>query len=299
MPQKEALLGGAANPAFCKRFLAWNADLNRHSFDDPAKIASESRIRQAIDGYPVTLLPLIAESYGPDSMQQAWREFIAEKRAQFTGDHAHAELFFSWFFHCWAPSAKKRNKGADPSLYGIPPTRAFLSRHPSDLNPLLRGYLEACLATALGFYQVSECRPGAGFRACDLLAGAEVEVFDRIASSSLRTGAIIFARIPSVAGISVLDAIAPVSFPPSYQKHFIKPPLDSRPRKHSDQGLRKLYFSLLKTYLRAGLPEIRTSSGELVDAPAAYLCGGASACPAGVTLGPEQERDGKPFGETD
>jgi hypothetical protein len=261
--------------------------VNSSSFDDPAKLEVESRIREAIDGYATALIPLIGESYGPESLQQAWWEFtLGRDAARFAADHALGELFFSWFFHCWSPRAKKGNTASDPSLYGIPPTRAFLSRHSSKLNPLLRRYLEACLKTSFGFYQITASHPESGFRAADLLAGAQVEVFDKVASSSLRTGAIIFARVPLVDGIRVMDAIAPVSFPASFQGHFVKPQLDSARRTHSDRALRKLYFDLLRLYLRARLPEIRNSSGTIIDGPTTYLCGGACACSPDVIVGP-------------
>lgn len=273
--------------------------VNSHAFDDPAKIASQSRIREAIYGYAASLVPLVGESYGAGSMQQAWRQFMPGRPTQFTGDHAYSELFFSWFFHSWSPSRKKDHSLADPSLYGIPPTRAFLSRHPSELNPLLRRYLEACLKTPLGFYQITESRRGMGFRARDLSTGASLAVFDTTASHSLKAGDIIFARMPAVDGIRLMDAIAPVSFPASFQGHFVRPQPDSTTRKLSDRETRKLYFELLKLYLRARLPEIRDSDGRVIDGPTAYLHGGASAHPPGVILGPDHEPDDTPSGETD
>jgi hypothetical protein len=261
-----------------------------HSLDDPATIST--RVREAIGDYATTLIPLIAAAYGPESLQQAWREFMSGRKTRFTGDHPHGEIFFSWFFHDWSPAPKRGNTVADPSLHGIPPTRAFLNRHSGDLNPLLRQYLEACLETPFGFLHISECRPGTGFRARDLLGGAQIEVIDGIASNSLQAGEIIFARVPLIDGIRVMDAIAPVSFPPSFHGHFSKPQLGARSRKRSERGLRKLYFDLLKLHLGGRLPEIRDSGGNVIDGPAAYLGGGVAAYPAEVIFGPAQEPDG-------
>ena len=105
---------------------------NSHSIDEAVAHTTpevESLIRQAIHGYAFALLPLIAESYGPDSIQEAWREFMFDDDALFNGNDAHTELFFSWFFHCWAPAPEKGNRIADPGVYGIPPTRTYLARH--------------------------------------------------------------------------------------------------------------------------------------------------------------------------
>ena len=244
--------------------------------DRPGATEIESRIRRAIDGYAAALIPLIGESYGPNCVQQAWQEFMFDGNTQFTGNQAHSELFFSWFFHRWSPAAEKGNITVDPNLSGTPPTRAYLARHSSRLAPLLRRYLEVCLETPFGFYQVLECSPQNGFRARDMLAEIQIEVIDRLASTSLSNGEIIFARIPFLDGIWVMDAISPIPLPSSFQNHFDKKQVDTESHESSDQALRKLYFDLLDTHLREQLPEIRNGTGEVVaswaplfiDAPA-------------------------------
>ena len=156
--------------------------------DRPGAPEIESRIRRAIDGYATALVPLIGESYGPNCVQKAWQEFMFDGNTQFTGHQAHSELFFSWFFHRWSPAAEKGNITVDPNLSGTPPTRAYLARHSSRLAPLLRRYLEVCLETPLGIYQVLECCPQNGFRARDMFAEIQIEVIDRLASTSLSNG---------------------------------------------------------------------------------------------------------------
>ena len=221
--------------------------------DRPGAPEIESHIRRAIDGYAAALVPLIGESYGPASVQEAWQEFMFNGNTQFTGDEAHSELFFSWFFHRWSPATGKGNITVDPNLYGTPPTRAYLARHSSRLAPLLRRYLEVCLETPFGFYQVLECRPQDGFRARDLFAGIQIEVLDRLASTTLNNGEIIFARIPFLDGIWVMDAISPITLPSSFQSHVSNSRVDTESHERSDRALRKLYFDLLDTYLRKQL----------------------------------------------
>ena len=223
--------------------------------DRPGAPEIESRIRRATDGYAAALVPLIGESYGPNCVQQAWQEFMFDCNTQFTGYQAHSELFFSWFFHRWSPAAEKGNITVDPNLSGTPPTRAYLARHSPRLAPLLRRYLEVCLETPFGFYKVLECRPRNGFRARDMFAGIQIVVSDRLASTSLNNGAIIFARIPFLDGIWVMDAISPITLPASFQRHFVNSRVATESHEHSDQALRKLYFDLLDIYLREQNPE--------------------------------------------
>jgi hypothetical protein len=239
--------------------------VSKNRLDGSGASEIESHIRQAIDGYAAALVPLIGESYGQNSVQQAWQEFMFDGNVQFTGYEAHSELFFSWFFHRWSPATEKGNLTADPNLYSTPPTRAYLARHSSRLAPLLRRYLEVCLETPFGFYQVVECCPQNSFLARDMFAEMQIEVIDRLASTSLRYGDIMFARLPFLDGVWVMDAISPVTFPSSFQSHFVNSQLDTESHKRSDQSLRKLYFDLLDTYLREQLPEIRNGTGEVIE----------------------------------
>ena len=120
-------------------------------------------------------MQIIGESYGKDSVQNAWREFTIGSGEQFLGDDPNAELFFAWLFHRWSPESAAAHKIDDESCYGVPPTRAYLARNASDLDPLQRRYLEACLAACFSFYEILDCKPHIGFRARDVLAGGEVE----------------------------------------------------------------------------------------------------------------------------
>jgi hypothetical protein len=209
------------------------------------------QLHNAIDGYATSIVPLLRASYGSDCVQQAWREFTLNSSTLFTVDDAHCELFFSWLFHCWSPAPERDNHLADTSLYGQPPTRTYLARQ-RRLNPLLRRYLEACLETSLGFYEVAECRPNISFRVEELSTRTELEVIDRVASTSLTDGDIVFARIPCVDGISIMDAISPVSFPPSFRTRVSARQHTPESRKLSDLSLRTLYFELLETGLWRG-----------------------------------------------
>lgn len=205
------------------------------------------RIRAAVDGYANAIVPLIAVSYGRDCIQRTWREFILGGDTEFSVDDPHAELFFSWLFHRWTPSRQKRDRIADESLYGVSPTRAYLDSNAASLDPLLRRYLEACLAAPLGFYEVLECRPGAGFDARDLLTGQQLVVAEGLASISLAGGDVIFAHLPCLDGVVLVDSVAPFSFPSLYAGTVER----SHGRKVTDLSLRTLYFELLKSYLES------------------------------------------------
>ncbi len=198
-------------------------------------------MRGAVDGYALGIVRLIGESYSTETVQQAWVEFTAGTGKVFNGDDPHTELFFSWLFHKWSPSREKGNVLDDASLYGVPPTRAYLDRSSARLNPLLRLYLETCLATSPGFYQVFNCIPDVGFQARDVVTGRECEVSEDLASTSLCDGEIMFAHLVPMGGATLLEAISPFSFPPDLKRRLVHLTRTS--------SLRQAYFVLARPRL--------------------------------------------------
>ena len=199
------------------------------------------RLRGAVDGYATGIVRLIGESYSAETLQQAWMEFTVGASKAFNGDDPHTELFFSWLFHKWSPSREKGNTVDDTSLYGVPPTRAYLNRSSDRLNPLLRRYLETCLATSAGFYEVFNCKPYVGFRARDLVTGHECEVSEDLASTSLCNGEIMFAHLVPIDGTTLLEAISPFSFPPELKRRLVEQAQINSPRE--------VYFVLARSRL--------------------------------------------------
>ncbi|MEA3179758.1 MAG: hypothetical protein QOI59_3281 [Gammaproteobacteria bacterium] len=214
------------------------------------------RIRGAVDGYAIGIVRLIGESYSAETVQQAWLEFTVGAGKAFNGDDPHTELFFSWLFHHWSPSREKGNTVDDSSLYGVSPTRAYLNRSSAQLDPLLRRYLETCLATSPGFYEVFNCKPYVGFQARDVVTGRECEVSEDLASTSLSDGEIMFAHLVPIDGTTLLEAISPLSFPPGFKRRLVQL---ARTRSFGECGsndLREVYFVLARPRLPKPPPRI-------------------------------------------
>jgi hypothetical protein len=231
-----------------------------------------SHIRTTVDSYAFDMVRLIGESYGRETVQHAWREFTLGSSDQFLGDDPNTELFFSWLFHRWSPAREKGNKVDDDTLYGVPPTRAYLQRNRSHLETSRRRYLEACLATRFGFYEIRECRPNEGFKARDVLCGTELDVKEALASTSLQNGDIAFAHIVSIDGAAArMEAVAPFSFPPTLKKQLAEMCRRCEVRKYEDLPLRRLYFSLFESHFCAAQPQVSNPHGEVVEHRASYF----------------------------
>jgi hypothetical protein len=209
------------------------------------KLRSLRQIQRAICGYGYQLIRLIAQSYGRDTVQQAWLEFTSGTAESFYGHEPNTELFFAWLFHEWSATPEKGQWIHDATLYGIPPTRAYLDRHANRLNPLLRQYLEACLKVRSAFYEIVDCTPDVGFNARDIFTGVQFEVSEELASTSIKEGEIVFAHLTSVAEITMMDAVSPMSFPAVSKSRL----LDSSAGRASDERTgRELYFELARLH---------------------------------------------------
>ena len=223
------------------------------------------RIRQAVDGYATAIVRVIGESYGKESVQHAWREFTIGAGGKFLGDDPNAELFYSWLFHRWSPELEDGHKIDDDSYYGVPPTQAYLARHATQLEPLQRRYLEACLAARFSFYEIHDCKPYIGFKARDVLAGNEVEVSEGVASTSLQNDDIVFAHIVPIDDTAMMEAISPCSFPPTLKTQLNELCRGRKWDERADLPLRRLYFRLLESHRWSPLPEVRNSDGEVIE----------------------------------
>jgi hypothetical protein len=225
--------------------------------------SSEPRARRpTTDTYAFDMVRLIGESYGRETVQQAWREFTLGRNDQFLGDDPNSELFFSWLFHRWSPAREKGNKIDDDTLYGVPPTRAYLRKNRSRLDTGRRRYLEACLATRFGFYEIRECRPGKGFTASDVLSGVRLDVREALASTSLQNGDIAFAHIVSIdSAPAKMEAVSPFCFPPAFKRQLTALCRCCEERDHEDLPLRRLYFSLFESHFCPPQPQLANSDG--------------------------------------
>lgn len=202
------------------------------------------RLHCAIDGYAAGIVQLIGESYGQQTVQTAWKEFNIGQGRPFCGYDANAELFYSWLFHKWAPARERGHQVRDEAVFGIPPTRAYLDRDSRALNPLLRLYLEACLATSARFYEVLACEPGLSFRAREVFAGTVCTVNEPLASTSLKCGDILYAHLIPIGHLTLMEAISPRSFPPQCKRRLLQLCRERRSREEGGPELRRIYFTL-------------------------------------------------------
>ena len=124
----------------------------------------------------------------------------------------------------------------------------------------------------LSFYAVRRVEPGREIALHDVLTGADVVVREQSASRTVQPGALLFTRVITVDGLSIMSGCAPLAIPPRWH-HVL---LDLRERFAHGKGLlltrddvrdidielRDLYFEIEDTLYNPRLPELQNTDGD-------------------------------------
>jgi hypothetical protein len=229
------------------------------------------KLRAVLQGQPTMMLRFVRETYEDDAFDEAWDEFTLydDDDPRFDPDTPHMEVFLPWFYHRWQP-APAETSITDVALHDRTPTRVLLERRGGRLDPLLRRYLEACTETPFSFYEVLRCEPGRGFRARDLLTGAEVEVLDRSASRTLEQGDAFFGQLVTVDGVTVIESMGRHAVPLRHKLAIIDfrervakgSPFSVEMLEEWDMELRSQYLEIMDDVLNPRPPRLQNTDGE-------------------------------------
>jgi SEC-C motif-containing protein len=243
------------------------------SADSPEAL-SWRRVRRALDEFAMasTMLPFVAETYGPDALQEAWEEFSGAQEP-FDPETPHIQVFMPWFFHRWSPDPY-RTEVADTALHERSPTTLFLERKGTRLDPVIRRYLGSCLEAPFSFHEILRCDPGHGFHARDLFTAEEHAVLERSATQGMRPGDMVFGQLVTAEGITILEAASLCFIPPIYKIELIdfrKKLLRGEPRFTAaalcewDLELIERYLDIMDKVLHPQIPKLHNTDGEPLE----------------------------------
>lgn len=243
------------------------------SADSPEAL-SWRRVRRALDEFAMasTMLPFVAETYGPEALQEAWEEFSGAQDP-FDPETPHIQVFMPWFFHRWSPDPYG-TEVADTALHERSPTALFLERKGPRLDPVIRRYLGACLEAPFSFHEILRCDPGHGFHARDVFTGEEHAVLERSATQGMQSGDIVFGQLVAAEGITILEASSLCFIPPIYKIELIdfrKKLLRGEPRFTAatlcewDLELIERYLGIMDKVLHPQIPKLHNTDGEPLE----------------------------------
>jgi hypothetical protein len=230
------------------------------------------RIRAAEGRLVPELLELSLRECGPDLLNAGLDEFFLWNGVPdaYEETDEFASFFVPWFVYEFVDDP------ADPDRVLHAPTEAlaslYLRRHADRLSGTERAFLEAAATSPLCFYAVTHAQAGRELALRDILSGADLVVREQNASRTVQPGDLLFTRILTVQGTSIMSGAAPLAIPPEWHLSI----LDVRDRlaggpgrtltrdavRDFDLELRELYFFIEDQIWNPRLPEIRNTDGD-------------------------------------
>lgn len=228
--------------------------------------------RRLLGEHQADMLRFVANTYGCVAIEEAWRYFVADGEAAFDRESRHLQLFMPWFYHRWSPDAEE-TRVRDAALHGVIPTAEYLRRK-KRLDPLLREYLESCLASPFSAFDILRADPGRGLRMQDLFTGAEHEVTERSASLTMRAGDLVFGQVAQAGGVTLLEAAQGFAIPPIWkikaielrQARFAGAVTVTPERlRQAEAALIALYHDIATQLFERKLPAMQNTDGEALS----------------------------------
>lgn len=182
-------------------------------------IAHGAALLRTAEGTTVpTLLEFTATAYGPHLLDEAWQQFFdgVDVSPPSIEDKWFDALFIPWFLFEFVADPMRRRK----RRLRIPHASVaaeYLETFPQKLNDSERQFLEAGLQTACSYHLVTGVSPGQSLDLEDLLTGDRHRVLERSASTTVRQGALLFARVVAHGESAIMSGCAPIVLPPLWR----------------------------------------------------------------------------------
>ena len=226
---------------------------------------TEGRLGPALDDHAV-------EHYGSDAVLEAWDEFTLWEDVPLDGEEPWPEvsaIFHVWFHFNWVPDNAEIDEV--DHLPEMPVAMHYLqSGGPKAADKFTRRFVEEACSQEFSFFMVTAVERGRRMTIRDLLCRREFNVHERLASKTLRKGEIVYARVVTLDGESIILGCAPYVIPPSYARHFFDlrdevtaPELQgTKLLKEWDLELREIYFDIRDRLFNPELPNLRNTDDE-------------------------------------
>ncbi len=147
----------------------------------------------------------------------------------------------------------------------------YLEKVGSRISPFERRFIEESCSQPYSFFVVTNVGRGNGMSLRDLFLGRELYVHERQATQMLGRGSIIYSRVVTMDGDSIMVGCAPTVIPASYLHDFIdmrenfakkRPVIDRAVLQDYDIELRTVYYEICHELNNPPLPQMHNTDGE-------------------------------------
>lgn len=163
------------------------------------------RLQQTAEALVPRLFDHVQTHYAPEAFERAWEEFTLDTGIPIGSDQCPEEedAFPLWFLFNWIPedAASRQDGLIEPEM---PISFHYLDTMGKRLSNFEREFLIAASRENFSFHEVKACVAGQSIRLLDLMCGPERTVQEPELSNELQPGDILYGKVISAAGISML-----------------------------------------------------------------------------------------------
>ena len=216
------------------------------------------------------LLNHMKKHYGPLAIPEAWDDFTVGSGLSMDPEETPEvdSAFPPWLLFNWIPYPFAENR--EKELPEIPVALHYLQHRPERVDSYQQRLITEACSQPYSFFQVTDTVPGKHLMLRDIILQQEVTVHERQSSSTLGKGNILFSRVITMDGDSVMLGAAPVMIPGrffdqilGFREQVAKNRTIHRDTLH-DYGieLRQLYFDLREECLYPSAPQVQNTDGD-------------------------------------
>ena len=239
----------------------------------PSRTAEESarlRLRTAEGRVVEALLQFTAETWGQSLFLHAWEDFwnYDDVPEDFATTPEFDPMFVPWFVLGFVPDPASDD--ADVDWPTRPIGLEWLATTEPDVSDLERAYIETACRSPMSVLAVEEVTVGRSLDLKDVLTGTRFHVLEQGGSQTLRPADLIFTRVVTLDGVSLMFGAAPFVVPPRWHTYIIdwrerlmrKRLMTRRDLAAFDAEIRDLYFEIAADLLDPTPPQLCNTDGD-------------------------------------
>lgn len=231
------------------------------------------RIRDAQDSAESKVARSVRDEFGANAFQAAWDEFDLTEGRLDRERNDEVNLFFPWVFYDWEPWDQDRYDRRPSEVRVTPAGMCAAGRGPA-LTPAESAFLMAVVATPTSFHDVVATEAGRTTTLRDIFLGNEVTVFEKLGSTGIRPGDILYGRVVEFDDVALVVGAGQLIIPPRDKGVVLdaKLALKRRPGKLSTEklcreepSLRSVYLELRERLVHPKPPVMSNTDGDLIE----------------------------------
>ncbi|NOY01097.1 MAG: hypothetical protein GXP30_15425, partial [Verrucomicrobia bacterium] len=224
-----------------------------------------------------TLMAFAAIRLGEEALSEAWDEFWLrdEEEIDTEGLMDIDSIFAIWFVFIWDAWDILDEIDGGSEILELPRVTIamlYMEENPELLDDFQRRYIRESCLRPYSFYQITGVREGRSLTLRDILLKQTHVVLEKQGSRPEMKGGILFTRVVTLDGVSVMAGCFPLVIPPHYQS----PIIDLRRHMEKEEGgmlstgsllendfeLREIFSGIYDNSRERTLPELQNTDGE-------------------------------------